>query len=105
MPTIRLLDNLNANGSEGSAIRSHSCAISAVRTERFGSFLNVDLEPNVAASLLHHKEGLKRFRDGCGEGEGAYYQRSPKPLSLRASSSDEKNIISTSNVVSLDGKA
>lgn len=51
-PTIRLLDNRKAKGSTGSAIRSHSCAISAVRTERFGSLLNVDLEPNVAASLL-----------------------------------------------------
>lgn len=48
---MRLLDNLNASGSEGSAIRSHNWEISAVRTERFGSFLNVDFDPKVAASL------------------------------------------------------
>ena len=63
---MRLLDNLRASGSEGSAIRSHNCEISAVRTERFGSFLNIDFEPKVAASLQDvvtksitgHKGGL-----------------------------------------------
>lgn len=50
-PTIRLLDNLSARGSAGSAMRSQSWEISAVSTDRLGSFLNVDLEPRVAASL------------------------------------------------------
>ena len=50
-PNIRLLDSRNASGSAGSDIWSHNCDISAVRTERFGNFLNADLEPRVAASL------------------------------------------------------
>jgi len=33
-------------------MRSHNSEISAVRTDRLGSFLNDDLEPKVAASLF-----------------------------------------------------
>ena len=51
-PTIRLDDSRRARGSLGWAIRSHNCEISAVKTDRLGSFLNDDLEPKVAASLL-----------------------------------------------------
>lgn len=50
-PTIRLLDSRSASGSSGSAMSPHSCAISAVSTERRGSFLKDDFAPKVAASL------------------------------------------------------
>ena len=48
---MRLEDNRRARGSLGSAMRSHNCEISAVRTDRLGSFLKDDLGPRVAASL------------------------------------------------------
>lgn len=51
-PTIRLDESRRASGSFGSAIRSHNCEISAVKTDRLGSFLKDDLEPSVAANLL-----------------------------------------------------
>lgn len=35
-------------------MRSHNWEISAVKTERFGNFLNDDLAPNVAANLQTH---------------------------------------------------
>jgi hypothetical protein len=42
-------------------MRSHSWEISAVSTDRLGSFLKVDLEPSVAASLCakKNKKGKK----------------------------------------------
>jgi hypothetical protein len=40
-------------------MRSHNCDISAVRTDRFGSFLNEDLDPKVAASLVNENENRK----------------------------------------------
>ena len=51
-PIIRLLDSLRARGSFGCMMRLHNCAISAVWTDRLGSFLKVDLDPRVAASLM-----------------------------------------------------
>lgn len=48
---MRLLDRRSASGSAGSAMRSHSCEMSAVKTERLGSFLKDDLAPRVAANL------------------------------------------------------
>lgn len=55
-PNIRLLDRRSASGSTGSDIKSHSWAISALSTDLLGSFLKVDLEPKVAASLTNCKD-------------------------------------------------
>ena len=66
-------------------MRSHNCEISAVKTDRLGSFLNDDLEPNVAASLP------EKIQMALGEKEATHHRR-PKPLSLRDNSSGVKNI-------------
>ena len=50
-PTIRLLESRSARGSAGSVIRPQSWVMSAPMTSRFGSLLNEDLAPRVAASL------------------------------------------------------
>jgi hypothetical protein len=77
-------------------MRSHNCVISAVNTERFGSFLNVDLEPRVAASLFCEKEnivklGLVQAKNNKQTREP--HHRRPKPLSLLASNSGVKNMV------------
>ena len=67
-PIIRLLDNLSARGSGGSAISLHSSDMSAVKTERFGSFLKDDFAPSVAASLHELSAySLLSFTRGVGE--------------------------------------
>jgi hypothetical protein len=63
--------------------------MSAVRTERLGSFLNVDFEPRVAASLGQKTLSLRIPMDGIVMGN---YQSRPKPLSLLVNSSGVKNI-------------
>ncbi len=50
-PTIKLLESRSARGSAGSVMRPQSWIMSAPMTSRFGSFLNEDLAPSVAASL------------------------------------------------------
>jgi hypothetical protein len=50
-PTIKLLERRSARGSAGSVMRPQSWIMSAPMTSRFGSFLNEDLAPRVAASL------------------------------------------------------
>ena len=50
-PIMRLLESRRARGSGGSTMRSHSWEMSAVSTERLGSFLKEDFAPRVAASL------------------------------------------------------
>lgn len=77
-PTMRLLDNLKASGSAGSAMRSHSCAISAVNTERLGSFLKVDLEPRVAASLFSWAGKINKISLRSSEKSQATQKASPK---------------------------
>lgn len=85
-PNIKLLDNRSARGSDGSEMRSHNCVISAVRTERFGSFLKEDRDPSVAANLSNE---IRRGMVFIGE---IKYQRRPKPLSRLERSSGVKNI-------------
>ena len=48
---MRLLDKRKARGSGGLTMRLQSCEMSAVITERLGSFLKDDLGPRVAANL------------------------------------------------------
>jgi hypothetical protein len=50
-PTIKLLESRSARGSAGSVMRPQSWMMSAPMTSRFGSLLNEDLAPRVAASL------------------------------------------------------
>ena len=61
-PTRRLLDSRKARGSDGWEIKSQSWDISAVRIERFGSFLNAALDPRVAANLETVRLGEKRHK-------------------------------------------
>jgi hypothetical protein len=95
-PTMRLLDSRSARGSEGCEISPHSCAMSAVRTERRGSFLKDDLAPSVAANLVQ-----RSGKNGVCSGWWGANQRRPKPLSRRERSSLEKNMTGKSN----DGSA
>lgn len=88
-PYIRLLDSLKANGSAGVAIRSQSWAISAVITDRFGSFLKADFEPSVAANLWN---ALSTF-SVMHELVCITYHSKPKPLSRRESNSGVKNMV------------
>ena len=81
-PTIRQLESRSARGSVGSMMSSHNCDISAVKTERLGSFLNLD--PKVAANL-NYKYVNKR-------GQLSAHHKRPNPLSRLASSSALKNI-------------
>lgn len=61
--------------------------MSAVITERLGSFLNADLDPNVAASLRIYLSAAPGPKSGNKD-----YHRRPKPLSLFDSRSGEKNM-------------
>ena len=81
-PNIRLLDNLNASGSTGSEMRSHSFAMSAVRTDFLGSFLNADFEPRVAASLTEGKRRISILRN-------EYCHDEPEETETTISSSEE----------------
>jgi len=86
-PTIKLLERRSARGTEGSVMRPQSWVMSAPITSRFGSFLNEDLAPRVAASLqiaLSTNNKVKEMRD--------YYHRRPKPLSRRDRRSEVKNM-------------
>ena len=86
-PNIKLLDRRRANGSAGSEIRLHSPVISAVITDRLGSFLNADFDPSVAASLDANRSFKKRV-----EKKDVAYQSRPNPLSRFARSSGVKNM-------------
>lgn len=94
-PIIRLLDSLRARGSAGSLMRSHSWDISAVSTDRLGSFLNVDFEPRVAASLC---TVVRRDSSWCQSRKESPYHSRPKPLSLFANNSGVKNMLNHSEV-------
>lgn len=63
--------------------------MSAVRTERFGSFLKADLDPSVAANLVFK---VKLQNSGTKK---ASHQSRPTPLSLFASISGVKNMMSS----------
>ena len=88
-PNIKLLDSRRARGSFGSEIKSQSWVMSAVRTERFGSFLKLDLEPSVAASLKKKGRQTKvELRH-----MNIRHHRRPKPLSRFPSNSAVKNMV------------
>lgn len=84
-PNMRLLDKRSASGSTGCTMRPHNCPMSAVSTDRLGSFLKVDFDPSVAASLKNRQQAP------YANGQRTHHS-SPKPLSRRARSSWVKNI-------------
>lgn len=87
-PTIKLLESRSARGSTGSVMRPQSWVMSAPMTSRFGSLLNEDLAPRVAASLQ-----MALSTTGKVKKMWIYYHRRPKPLSRRESSSGVKNML------------
>jgi hypothetical protein len=64
--------------------------MSAVITERLGSFLKADLDPSVAASLRIYSSVQ---HDAATAGKVVEYHNRPKPLSLFNSRSGEKNMV------------
>ena len=69
-------------------MRPQSWVMSAPMTSRFGSLLNEDLAPRVAASLRMALNTICEVKK-----MGISYHRRPKPLSRRESSSEVKNML------------